>query len=111
MRCAVLSVPLNSEVDWERKMNEFLAERNVKHVFASLANQPGGLAWSALFFYEDEEPVTQAICPFPGASTGARSPLGGEEVRPMIALKKWRAVQAAQEGVPLYMAERRMVRA
>ena len=29
--------------------------------------------------------------------------LTGEQVKSIIALKKWRADQAAQEGVPLYM--------
>jgi ATP-dependent DNA helicase RecQ len=31
------------------------------------------------------------------------TPLTGEQVKWIVALKKWRADQAAQEGVPLYM--------
>jgi superfamily II DNA helicase RecQ len=92
-------------------LNDFLGATNVKRVFASLANQPEGGMWSVLFFYDEAgqmapkaatAPQTGANASLdPGAEIGA--PLTGEKVKMMIALKKWRADQAATEGVPLYM--------
>jgi superfamily II DNA helicase RecQ len=115
MQCKVFSIPLDSgsEYDRDRKLDEFLGAKNVKRVFASLANQPEGPVWSILFFYEGGAEVVQQ----PPVSTSHTKPcqeasedrkdLGGEltrdQVRSIVALKKWRAEQAAQEGVPLYM--------
>ena len=114
MRCKIFSVPLESEnaTDRERKLNDFLGATNVKRVFASLANQPEGPIWSVLFLYEGEAQVTQATQvtqvaqrtpASPSAPMDSGAPLSGEQVRSIMALKKWRAEAAAQEGVPLYM--------
>ncbi len=116
MQCKVFSVPLNSQNghDHERKLNEFLGATNVKRVFASVANQPEGPIWSILFLYEggaeirQREPVKSTANPRPDirtpeAASHPGGPLTGEQVRAVVALKKWRADQAAQEGVPLYM--------
>ena len=105
MRCKIFSVPLESEqaLDRERKLNDFLVATNVKRVFASLANQPEGPMWSVLFFYEDGAQVTQKTPASPDATMDLSTPLTGEQVKSIVALKKWRADQAALEGVPLYM--------
>jgi ATP-dependent DNA helicase RecQ len=105
MRCKIFSVPLESEIAFERerKLNDFLGATNVKRIFASLANQPEGAVWSVLFFYEDESQVTQKTPASPGATMDPGTPLTGEQVKWIVALKKWRADQAALEGVPLYM--------
>jgi superfamily II DNA helicase RecQ len=105
MQCKIFSVPLESEaaLDRERKLNDFLGATNVKRVFASLANQPEGSVWSVLFFYEDEAPATQKTLPSPAAMVDSGTPLTGEQVRWIVALKKWRTDAAALEGVPLYM--------
>ncbi|HMD83239.1 MAG TPA: HRDC domain-containing protein [Terriglobia bacterium] len=105
MRCKIFSVPLESEkaFEKERKLNDFLGATNVKRVFASLANQPEGPLWSVLFLYEDEAQVTQKAPASPGVTMDPGTPLTGEQVKSIVALKKWRADQAAQEGVPLYM--------
>ncbi len=105
MQCKIFSVPLESEkaFEKERKLNDFLGATNVKRVFASLANQPEGPVWSVLFFYEDEAPVTQKTTASPGATMDPGTPLTAEQVKSIMALKRWRADQAAQEGVPLYM--------
>lgn len=105
MQCKIFSVPLGSEeaLERERKLNDFLGAANVKRVFASLANQPEGPMWSVLFFYEDGAQVTQKTPAGPDATVAPGTPLTGEQVKSIIALKKWRADQAALEGVPLYM--------
>src|ERR1039458_8030181 len=127
MRCKIFSVPIESEtaLDRERKLNDFLSATNVKRVFASLANQPEGPIWSVMFFYDDgaqaapttraaqtlstrtSQPIStqtgQEIPAGPGAPLDSGPPLSGEQVKWVIALKRWRADQAAQEGVPLYM--------
>ncbi|MGD0226578.1 MAG: HRDC domain-containing protein [Terriglobia bacterium] len=105
MQCKIFSVPLESEeaLDKERKVNDFLGATNVKRVFASLANQPKGPMWSVLLFYEDGAPVPQKTPASPGAALDSGTPLTGEQVRWIVALKKWRSDQAALEGVPLYM--------
>jgi len=105
MRCKIFNIPLESEKAFEReqKLNDFLGATNVKRVFASLANQPEGSMWSVLFLYEGEAPVTQKTPASPTATMDPGAPLTGEQVRWIVALKKWRADQAAQEGVPLYM--------
>jgi ribonuclease D len=59
--------------------------------------------WSVLFFYEDGAQVTQKTPTCPDATVDLSAPLTGEQVRSIVALKKWRADQAAQENVPLYM--------
>jgi superfamily II DNA helicase RecQ len=105
MRCKIFSVPLEPEaaLDRERKLNDFLGATNVKRVFASLANPPEGPMWSVLFFYEDGAQATQKTPASPEATTDPSTPLTGEQVKSIVALKKWRADQAALEGVPLYM--------
>lgn len=105
MRCKILSVPLESEnaVDRERILNDFLDTTNVKRVFASIANQPEGPTWSVLFFYEEGATATQKTPASPGATLDQGTPLTGEQVRWIVALKKWRVDAAALEGVPLYM--------
>ncbi len=105
MQCKIFSVPLESEnaVERERKLNDFLGAANVKRVFASLANQPEGAIWSVLFFYEDGAQVPQKSPASPGATMDPSTPLTGEQVKSIVALKKWRADQAALESVPLYM--------
>jgi len=105
MRCKIFSVPLESEkaFDREQKLNDFLGATNVKRVFASLANQPEGPMWSVLFFYEDGAQVSQTTPARPDAPMVPDIPLTGEQVKSIIALKKWRTDQAALEGVPLYM--------
>ena len=105
MRCKIFVVPLEPEetFDRERKLNDFLGAANVKRVFASLANQPEGPKWSVLFFYEDGTPVMQSTPANPDAMMDPNTPLTGEQVKSIVALKKWRADQAAAEGVPLYM--------
>ena len=114
MQCKMFSLPVGSEqaLDRERKLNEFLGANNVKRVFASLANQPEGTLWSVLFFYEEGAEATERAPSRPftekaPASTGTAQEssvlLSGEQVKSIIALKKWRADQAAQENVPLYM--------
>lgn len=116
MRCKVFTVPVESEpaLDHERVMNDFLSTTNVKRVFASLANQPKGATWSILFFYEGDGRVTQKAPAnytatvaddrrLPEGGTDASLPLTSEQVKAILALKKWRTDQAAQEGVPLYM--------
>jgi superfamily II DNA helicase RecQ len=105
MQCKIFSVPLGSEqgLDRERKLNDFLGATNVKRVFASLANQPEGPLWSILFFYEEGAQQTQKTSASPDAAVAPETPLTGEQVKSIVALKKWRTDQAAQEGVPLYM--------
>jgi superfamily II DNA helicase RecQ len=105
MRCNIFSVPLEPEaaLDRERKLNDFLESSNVKRVFASLANPPEGPAWSILFFCEDGAETTQKTPASRGVTVDSTTPLTGEQARSVAALKKWRADQAAQEGVPLYM--------
>ena len=84
-------------------MNDFLSATNVKRVFASIANQPEGPIWSVLFLFEGGAPAEQKA-PFTPAQTLNPGPtLTGEQVRWIVALKKWRSDQAATEGVPLYM--------
>ncbi|MFZ0960708.1 MAG: HRDC domain-containing protein [Terriglobia bacterium] len=105
MQCKIFSVPLESgnAVDRERTLNEFLDKNNVKRVFASLATQPEGPTWSVLFFYEEGAPATQRAPAGSGVAQEQGAPLTGEQVRSIVALKKWRADAAALEGVPLYM--------
>jgi superfamily II DNA helicase RecQ len=105
MRCKVFSIPLEPEaaLDRERKLNDFLDATNVKRVFASLANHPEGPMWSVLFFYEDGAQATQKTPASHEATMDTSTPLTGEQVKSIIALKKWRADQATLEGVPLYM--------
>jgi superfamily II DNA helicase RecQ len=105
MRCKIFSGPLEPEaaLDRERKLNDFLDATNVKRVFASLANPPQGPAWSILFFYEDGAQATETTPASPEAAAESSTPLTGEQVKVIVALKKWRADQAASEGVPLYM--------
>ena len=116
MRCKVFTVPLESEqaLHHERLMNEFLGATNVKRVFASLANQPEGPVWSALFFYDDGAPDVRNIPlrqssaaisdrPIPEGVADSNDSLTAGQVKLIVALKKWRTDQAAVEGVPLYM--------
>jgi ATP-dependent DNA helicase RecQ len=110
MQCKIFSVPLESKAAFERErnLNDFLGATNVKRVFASIANQPEGPVWSVLFLYEDDAQVIQKTAASPGATMNSATmdsgtPLNGEQVRSIVALKKWRAEAAAQEGVPLYM--------
>jgi superfamily II DNA helicase RecQ len=116
MRCRIFTVPLDSEaaLDCERTMDGFMDANNVKRIFASLATQPEGPVWSVLFFYEGAAPAARpagtsslvaAGCDRPPSNHAmdSGSSLSGAEVKSIIALKKWRAEAAAQEGVPLYM--------
>ena len=116
MRCKTFTVPLGPEaaLDCERNMDGFMEANNVKRIFASLANQPEGAVWSVLFFYEGEAPATRQTAASPSVAAGPDhppsnnaidpgNPLTGEQVRSIVALKKWRADAAAAEGVPLYM--------
>jgi superfamily II DNA helicase RecQ len=116
MRCKIFTVPLDSGagLDCERKIDGFMDANNVKRIFASLANQQEGPVWSVLFFYEGEAPVMRQAAASPSVAAGSEhspsnhamgsgAPLSGEQVRSIIALKKWRADAAASEGVPLYM--------
>jgi len=105
MRCKIFSVPVGSEqaLDRERKLNDFLGTTDVKRIFASLANQPEGPIWSVLFFYEGDEQVTQKTPASPEVTQEPSVLLSGEQVKSIVALKKWRADQAEQENVPLYM--------
>lgn len=116
MRCKTFNIPVSSEqaLERERKINEFMDANNVKRVFASVANQPEGPLWSVLFFYEGEAPVTQNTAASPSVPIDCerQTPAGPvdsgvslsrEEVKSIMALKKWRADAAAQEGVPVYM--------
>ncbi len=130
MQCKVFSLPLEPEAlsEKERKLNEFLKATRVKRVFASMANSQKGDLWTVMFFYDESESAfealeprqsSQTIQPIPGQGTSApgfnassaapappldaSTPLTGEQVKWIIALKRWRADQAAQEGVPLYM--------
>lgn len=105
MQCRIFSVPVDSEGAFEKehKLNDFLGVTNVKRVFASIANQPEGPIWSVLFFYEGAERATQKSPASAESTVATGATLTGEQVKSIIALKKWRADQAAQEGVPLYM--------
>ena len=118
MQCKIFSVPVDSEraLDQEQRLNDFLRATNVKRIFASIANQPGGSTWSVLFFYDGEASTAlrgDAVAanavesghPVAALKTTVEpgSPLSAAQVKGIIALKKWRAEQAAQENVPLYM--------
>jgi superfamily II DNA helicase RecQ len=121
MQCKIFSVPVanGAVTDREQTLNGFLGMANVKHVFASLATQPEGPMWSILLLYEDgmqtapdkhyeaNREVRTEVPPPEAAGREETSespgPLTSEQVKSIIALKKWRADQAAQEGVPLYM--------
>ncbi len=116
MQCKIFSVPVEPEaaLERERKINDFLGATNVKRIFANLANPSEGPMWSVLFFYEGEAPVAQkapagpveaAVTDrqTPDAQMDSGTPLSGEQVRSIVALKKSRADAAALEGVPLYM--------
>jgi superfamily II DNA helicase RecQ len=122
MRCKIFSVPIEPDtaLDRQQKLNDFLSATNVKRVFASLANPPEGPIWSVMFFYDEGAHAAQTTQTTPMISAptthtsqiisgGSRSPLDsgppltGEQVKWVVALKRWRADQAAQEGVPLYM--------
>jgi superfamily II DNA helicase RecQ len=116
MRCKIFSLPFDSQnaLDRERELNDFLGATNVKRIFASLASHPQGPMWSVLFFYEDGAQAAQntpASRPAAASSdhrtaeaaSASGAPLTGEQVKSIVALKKWRADQAGSEGVPLYM--------
>ena len=107
MQCKIFSVPLASHpgFDGERQLNEFLSANNVKRVFASVATPPEGPVWSLLFLYESAGPAPAKATDSPDAATASDigSVLNREQVRSIVALKRWRAEVAAQEGVPLYM--------
>jgi len=117
MQCRTFSIPIDSDraLDKERTLNTFLETKNVKRIFASLATQPTGPAWSAMIFYEEGFPAAPKNpastyhtldAHAPAQETRPAQPsvtLTGAQGRMILALKKWRADQAAQEGVPLYM--------
>jgi len=105
MRCKIFSVSLESDqaLGNERKMNDFLQTTSVKRIFASVANPPDGPVWSVLFFYESGAEATPEVAARPETTSESSTALSGEQVRSIVALKKWRADAAAQEGVPLYM--------
>ena len=128
MKCKLVNIPLESSATSEKEgqLNEFLAAAPVKRIFASVANSPQGPLWSVLCFFEEGASVTGKASaraqvslgaagslidvPEPqdaGASRGVSpepaNPLTREQIKSIMALKKWRAEQAAHEGVPLYM--------
>ena len=123
MRCKIFNIPIEqpgSGPDQEQKLSEFVSAANVKRVFASVANMPEGPVWSVMFFYEEGPQAVQTTRPAqtsetlplsrreaessgPGASLDSEMPLTREQVKWIIALKRWRADQAAKENVPLYM--------
>jgi superfamily II DNA helicase RecQ len=116
MRCKVFSVPVESgpSADGERKLNDFLNSTQVKNVFASVTNHREGPVWSILFLYEGGAQPAQETLSNSSAQAKPRretfeapAPSGNsltrQEVKSVIALKKWRADTAAMEGVPLYM--------
>jgi superfamily II DNA helicase RecQ len=116
MQCKIFSVPVEPQaaLDRERKLNDFLGTTNVKRIFANLANQPEGPIWSILFFYEGGAPAAREIPASPveaavtdrqtpDAAMDSGTPLNGEQIKSIVALKRWRTDQAALEGVPLYM--------
>ena len=129
MRCKIITVPieLESAPDRERKFNDFLNNHNVKRMFASVANSPQGPVWSVMFMYEETAleamgtvGTTTAVAaghvaevsanPAQPAGPNRKNPareagpaLTREQVKWIIALKRWRTDQAAEENVPLYM--------
>ena len=105
MRCKIFNVPLASEAspNRENQLNEFLSANIPKRVFAALANAKEGPMWSVLILCEDDERATRETPASPGLPQDAGAPLSREQVKWIVALKKWRADQAEREGVPLYM--------
>jgi len=116
MRCKVFTVSLDSQtaLEQQRKIESFMDANNVKRIFASFASQPEGPIWSVLFFYEGgDSGIRQTSAgpsvaagsdrPMPNRSMGPGVTLNPTEVKSVIALKRWRAEAAAQEGVPVYM--------
>jgi len=116
MRCKIFSIAVESPaaLEQERALNEFLDTTKVKRIFASLVTHASGPIWSAMFFYDEgtkavpATPADGARAVAPGPTAGARPAvqpnvaLTGEQVRMIMALKKWRANEAALANVPLY---------
>jgi len=118
MRCKVFSIPIGGGTapEPERNLNEFLGATKVKLTFASLAGAPASPFWSVLCFFEEgaqvapkDAPVTnRPVAASSAASVGPTPPvqpgvaLTREQVRMIVALKKWRANEAALANVPLY---------
>jgi len=127
MQCKMFSIPIdgNAVLAPESKLNEFLGAAKVKLTFASLAGAPANPFWSVLCFFEDGAQMAPArpavanrtAAPSPAVAPGPTTPnpaaatgptvqpnilLTGEQVRMIMALKKWRANEAALANVPLY---------
>lgn len=126
MKCKIFKIRLQNESD-ELKLNKFLAEVELKQVFASVVNEEGHF-WSALVFYEDEKtavksfpqketavPTADNIFALPAnqSSSSAIPPAEKPAPEPIILtpqqetdfnnLKKWRNERAAQDGLAPYM--------
>jgi len=123
MKCKVFKIHLQNEFD-ELKLNKFLANVELKQVFASTINEEGGF-WSVLAFYEDQAPVVKsdkqkqftapdlakplAPATLSGINQTAQPPapepivLTPAQENDFNALKKWRNERAAQEGIPPYL--------
>ncbi|MGI8468084.1 MAG: HRDC domain-containing protein [Pyrinomonadaceae bacterium] len=123
MKCKVFKIPLqNGEFD-ESKLNEILANVEVKQVFASVVNDIENF-WSVMVFYEEAGAISKS-----NKNVSAQSsPLGGKSysipasaiipTKPIIeepaalapeqekffdALKVWRNERAKLEGLPAYV--------
>ena len=126
MKCKVFKVRLQNEFD-EQKLNKFLANVELKQIFASIVNEDGSF-WSVLTFYEDEKPAVKpaalkeatpqtsdkifAFPTDPSLASESKQPekaapepitLTAEQENDFNNLKKWRNERAAQDGLPPYM--------
>ena len=75
MKCKVFKIHLQNEFD-EVKLNKFLANVDLKQVFASVVNEEGNF-WSILAFYEDEKPFAKTEKP---KSISTQPPIQSKEI-------------------------------
>ncbi|MGI9034729.1 MAG: HRDC domain-containing protein [Pyrinomonadaceae bacterium] len=122
MKCKVFKIPLqNGEFD-ESKLNEMLANADVRQVFASVVNDIESF-WSVMIFYDESGVVSKANkstappAPFAGKSysipAAAAIPPKSAAAEPEAltpaqenffkALKSWRDERARLEGLPAYV--------